>query len=86
MKSVRSKLSKHINIKITFDMKNQGIIDSIKSLISEFSGNCRFILNVESSSGHCHRIVSDKYYVSHRIEFIKKLRDLLGAHNVWIGI
>ncbi len=85
MKSVRAKMSKHIHVRLTYDQTSKKLIDNIKSLISEYTGHCRFILNVESSSGHCHRVVSDRYYVSPNVEFIIKLRDLLGSDNVWVG-
>ena len=85
MKSIRSKMTKHIHIKLTYNQTSKELIDNMKSLISEYSGNCRFVLNLESSSGHCHKVVSDQYYVSSNVEFIIKLRDLLGLENVWVG-
>ena len=78
-------MSKHIHVRLTYDQTSKKLIENIKSLISEYTGHCRFILNVESSSGHCHRVVSDRYYVSPNVEFIIKLRDLLGSDNVWVG-
>lgn len=85
MKFVRTKMSKHINIRLSYSERKKETIVAIKSLAKEHSGNCRLILNVESSKGNVHRVVSDQYYVSSDIEFITQLRDLLGFDNVWIG-
>ncbi len=85
MNQVRAKFSKHIHIKIEYHHNDNSILNSIKSLAQSNQGNCRLILNIETSSGYIHKIVSQDLNVSPSADFIQSLRDILGEKNVWIA-
>jgi DNA polymerase-3 subunit alpha len=85
IKKVRNKLSRHINIKIGYDQNNKEILSKIHSLATSNKGNCRFVLNIESSTGYVQRIASSELNVSSSLEFISELRELLGDENVWVA-
>ena len=85
MKIARSKFTRHVNIKIPYIQRDVNILNSIKSLLENNKGNCRFILNIETSSGYMQRVVSEDFNVSSKIEFISQLRELLGTNNVWLN-
>ena len=84
IKKVRQQLSRHIHIKIPYIQLDKEILSSIRSLADQNKGNCRFILNIESSSGYMQKIVSNDLHVSPSLEFIAQLREILGKENVWI--
>ena len=84
MKKARNKFSRHIHIKIPYDSNNKELLKSIKSLVTSHSGECRFIINAETSSGYMQKIVSQDLNVSSDISFILKMREILGNNNVWI--
>ena len=84
MKNARNKFSRHIHIKIPYDSNNKELLKSIKSLVTSHSGECRFIINAETSSGYMQKIVSQDLNVSSDISFILKMREILGNNNVWI--
>jgi len=85
IKKVRDKLSRHINVKIPYDQGNKEILSQIHSLATSNKGNCRFVLNIESSTGYVRRIASSELNVSSSLEFICELRELLGDENVWVA-
>jgi len=85
IKKVRDKLSRHINVKIAYDQGNKEILSQIHSLATSNKGNCRFVLNIESSTGYVRRIASSELNVSSSLEFICELRELLGDENVWVA-
>ena len=84
IKRVRNKLSRHINIKLSYDKANKETLSEIHRIAKSSKGHCRFILNIESSSGYMQRVVSNDLNVSPNLEFIQQLRDILGDENVWI--
>ena len=84
IKRVRNKLSRHINIKLSYDKANKEILSKIHNIAKSSKGHCRFILNIESSTGYVQRVVSNDLNVSPDLEFIQKLREILGDENVWI--
>ena len=84
MKNARAKLTRHVNIKIPHSQNDKNILNSIKSLTDLNKGNCRFVLNIETSSGYLQRMVAENIKVSHKLDFIIKLRELMGFDNVWI--
>ena len=84
IKRVRDKLSRHINIKFSYEQSNKDMLSKVYSIANSHKGHCRFVLNIESSSGYCQRVVSNDLNVSPSLEFIQKLRDILGDENVWI--
>ena len=84
MKDVRHKFSRHINVKIPYDKDNKELLESIKSLVSSNLGTCRFIINIESSTGYMQRMVSKDLNVSSDLEFILAMRKIVGNNNVWI--
>ena len=84
MKDVRHKFSRHINVKIPYDKDNKELLESIKSLVSSNLGTCRFIINIESSTGYMQRMVSKDLNVSSDLEFILAMRKIVGNDNVWI--
>ena len=86
LKSVRSKFSKHVHVKIEYNQENPDILNAIRSLAESNPGNCRFIINIESSSGYSQKIVSQDLNVSSNIDFITQMRNIAGDNNVWIGI
>ena len=57
---------------------------SSKSLTKSYKGHCRFILNIETSAGYIHKVVSQDINVSPELDFIKSLREIVGEDNVWI--
>ena len=81
---VRNKLSKHIHVKIDYSQNNPEILSKIKELVTANRGNCRFIVNIEASTGYIQKMVSKDINVNPGIDFIKKLREILGEKNVWI--
>ena len=85
MNQVRSKFSKHIHIKIEYNQSDNSILNSIQSLAQSNKGNCRLILNIETSSGYINKMVSQDLHVSHSANFIQSLRKILGDKNVWIA-
>ena len=84
IKRVRDKLSRHINVKLSYDKASKEILSQVHSIAKSSKGHCRFILNIESSNGYVQRVVSNDLNVSPNLEFIQKLRDILGDENVWI--
>ena len=84
IKRVRDKLSRHINVKLSYDKASKEILSQVHSIAKSSKGHCRFILNIESSNGYMQRVVSNDLNVSPSLEFIQKLRDILGHENVWI--
>ena len=84
LKRVRNKLSKHIHIKIGYNQNNPEILNKIKSLTESHRGNCRLIINIETSSGYMQKIVSKDINISPDIDLINQLRDTLGEKNIWI--
>tara|TARA_Y100000994_G_scaffold40800_1_gene31703 strand:+ start:8028 stop:11462 length:3435 start_codon:yes stop_codon:yes gene_type:complete len=84
MSTARSKFSKYIHVKIAYDKKDESILNSIKSLTKSYKGHCRFILNIETSAGYIHKVVSQDINVSPELDFIKSLREIVGEDNVWI--
>ena len=84
IKRVRDKLSRHINVKLSYNQGNKDILSKIHSIAHSNKGHCRFVLNIESSTGYIQRIVSNDLNVSSSIELINQLRELLGDENVWI--
>ena len=84
MSTARSKFSKYIHVKIAYDKKDESILNSIKSLTKSYKGHCRFILNIETSAGYIHKVVSQDINVSPEIDFIQSLREIIGEDNVWI--
>ncbi len=84
MNTARSKFSKYIHVKIAYDKKDESILNSIKSLTKSYKGHCRFILNIETSAGYIHKVVSQDINVSPEIDFIQSLREIIGEDNVWI--
>ena len=84
MKNARNKFSRHIHIKIPYNSDNKELLESVKSLVTTHSGGCRFIINAETSSGYMQKIVSKDLHVSSDIDFILKMREILGNDNVWI--
>ena len=59
IKRVRDKLSRHINIKFSYEQSNKDILSKVYSIANSHKGHCRFVLNIESSSGYCQRVVSN---------------------------
>ena len=57
----------------------------VKTLISENKGDCRLVVNIETSSGYMQRIVAQGFNVTPDIQFISKMREMLGDDNVWIN-
>ena len=51
IKQVRNKLSRHINVKFSYDKASKEILSKIHSIAKSRKGHCRFILNIESSNG-----------------------------------
>ena len=84
MKKVRQKLSRHIHIKVPYTQLDKNILSSVRILAEQNKGQCRFVINVEASSGYMQKIVSDDLYVSSDTEFISQLRKLIGQDNVWV--
>ena len=84
IKRVRDKLSRHINVKLSYDKASKEILSKIHNIAKSSKGHCRFILNIESSNGYVQRVVSNDLNVSPNLEFIQKLREVLGDENVWI--
>ena len=84
MKQVRAKFSKHIHIKIEYNQNDTSMLNSIKLLAESHKGNCRFILNIETSSGYIQKLVSQNLNVSPDRDFIQSLREIVGEKNVWI--
>ena len=85
MKKARDKFSRHVNITIPYNIKDKSILESVQSLAQSNAGRCRFIINIETSSGYLQRVVSQNLNVSPNIEFIENMRTLLGNQNVWIN-
>ena len=84
IKRVRDKLSRHINVKLSYNQGNKDILSKIHSIAHSNKGHCRFVLNIESSTGYIQRMVSNDLNVSSSLELINQLRALLGDDNVWI--
>jgi len=85
IKKVRNKLSRHINVKLRYDQRNKNILSNIHSIAESHKGSCRFVLNVESSTGFVQRIASSDLNVSSSLQFVSELRELLGDENVWVA-
>jgi len=85
IRNVREKYSKHIHVKIPFDQNDPKLLNSIKSIAESNKGQCRFILNIEASTGYLQKVVSQDLNVSSHSDFIQSLRKIVGNDNVWIG-
>ena len=57
---------------------------TLKSITNSNKGHCRFVLNIESSTGYVQRVVSNDLHVNSSLELIHQLRELLGDENVWV--
>ena len=84
IKRVRDKLSRHINVKLSYNQSSKDILSKIHSIAKSNKGHCRFVLNIESSNGYVQRVVSNDLNVSSSLDLINQFRELLGDENVWI--
>ena len=74
-----------VNKKVVWKaLNNPEILNKIKSITESYKGNCRLIINIETSSGYMQKIVSQNINISPDIDLINQLRDTLGEKNIWI--
>ena len=84
-KNIKNKLTKKINLKISYNKSNNQILGELYALCEKHKGKYPIIFHMMTSQSRMKKIISNKILVNNHSDFLKELRSLLGSANVWIS-
>nr|MBC8479385.1 DNA polymerase III subunit alpha [FCB group bacterium] len=85
IEKARRTFSKNVNVRLNGTQVDKELLGSIQELASDNMGPCGLTFHMVRSKGSVQRIRAGKLSVSPASDFISKLRELIGANNVWIS-
>ena len=84
-KNIKNKLTKKINLKISYNKSNNQMLGELYALCEKHKGKYPIIFHMMTSQSRMKKIISNKILVNNHSDFLKELRSLLGSANVWIS-
>jgi len=85
LEEARKKMSRAVNVKLTYSDSDELLIDQLIQFAQSYKGRSYLIIHLQTSKGNVQRIRAKHIRVNPTKDFILKLRQTFGDSNIWIA-
>jgi DNA polymerase-3 subunit alpha len=82
---INEKLVNNINIKISFNIQDDQILEQLYKAGEQFPGDCNLVFHVLNNQGETQKITSSNILIANNVECLEYLKTIIGKENVWLS-